>query len=91
MAGLTHFRGVWPNRAADYSQPPFWTLKIPYKFTCRFEHRHIYYQFIILMTLGEIEFFYSFAVLTKEPEIMLQPAVFCEHTMQQNVTVAGPC
>jgi len=28
------------------------------------------------------------AVLTKEPE-MLQPGEFCEHTMQQNATVAA--
>jgi len=28
------------------------------------------------------------AMLTKEPE-MLQPDAFCEHTMQQNETVAG--
>ena len=27
-------------------------------------------------------------MLTKEPE-MLQPDVFCEHTMQQNATAAG--
>jgi len=29
----------------------------------------------------------DFAMLTKEPE-MLQPDAFCEHTMQQNATVA---
>ena len=27
-------------------------------------------------------------IVTKEPE-MLQPDVFCEHTMQQNATAAG--
>jgi len=25
-AGLSHFRTVRPNRAADYRGPPFWTL-----------------------------------------------------------------
>jgi len=29
------------------------------------------------------------AMLTKEPD-MLQPDAFCEHTLQQNATVAGP-
>ena len=26
-----------PNRAGKFSRPRFWTLKIPYKLTCRFE------------------------------------------------------
>jgi len=28
-------------------------------------------------------------MVTKEPSEMLQTDVFCEHTMQQNATVAG--
>jgi len=32
-AGLRHVRGVRANRAADFSGPPFWTLKIPYELT----------------------------------------------------------
>ena len=27
-AGLRHVRSVWPNRAADFRGPPFWTPKI---------------------------------------------------------------
>jgi len=82
-AGIRHFRGVRPNRSADFRRPPFWTLKIPYELTCQVARRfQIRPEPRLAFILPLI------AMLTTEPE-MLQPDAFCEHPMAPPRTPLG--
>jgi len=39
-AGVRHVQRVQLNRVANFRRPPFWTLKISYKFTSQFKRRN---------------------------------------------------